>query len=64
VLRLARPREQTAHGIEEMSRLEGCIAAALAAGDDSRFANPGERFVASTGNDLLENVLTLPAGSK
>src|SRR5262249_55595159 len=59
VLRLYRPSEYAAHGIEEIAGLRWSMRATIAAGSDDICRDLSDRPVASRLNDMAEDVLAL-----
>ena len=59
-LRLERPTEQAAHGIEEVACLVRCCCAAILTGEDSGRGDLGIRLLSRRLDHALEDVITLP----
>src|SRR5262245_42806326 len=54
-----RPLKKSAHGVEEMARLKRRLGASITSGADRCLSDPRIWRIASRGDNLLENILTL-----
>src|ERR1700733_3713855 len=61
---LACPPEKTAHCVEEVPRLVGCLSSTFAARHDGHAGNSADRLRAGGLDHLLEDILSLPSGCR